>query len=356
MLRLRVKILISFFCTLLPSTALADPKPIHLGYLLDLSAKGAFIGQQSQAGAELAVRELAAAGVDISVIFEDHRTDAKSGVTGARKLLSVDDVDAVLCDLTPPCITASPIVAAAKKIFIYQAPVVSILTANPYAFKNFLDYEEGCRRIASYWKENGIARVAHFKVNAEFGELCLRGARKVFPSQDELEYDANDDLRSLVTRLKSLDVQRIVQTGYEADYISRFRATADIGLLLPTGMPQPLLTQTVIKAVNPSALEGTIVFGFPPISEEFVNRLKAADLYRSATSIESAAIAYLHVKQLVSAVSACPRRDIDCEVKHLATSAADPILGFDGWDGRIASYDYKLRKWTNGKFQDINTK
>ena len=313
------------------------------------------MGQQSQAGAELARRELGASGINIEIVYEDHRTDAKVGVVGAKKLLDIDGVDAVLCDLTPPCIAASPVVAAAKKILMYQAPVVSILSTNPYAFKNFLDYQDGCERIALFWKQTGITRVAHFKVNAEFGELCLKGAHHVFPTAEEIAYDSNDDLRPLVTRIKSSDVQAVFQTGYEADYINRLKAAADIGLSLPTAMPQPLLTQNVEQAVSPVALAGTVAFGFPHISAEFVNRLKSAGLYRSPVSIESAAVAYMHVKQLAASIGACGKQGIDCELRHVSSSPADSVLGFKAWNNRVASYDYVLRRWADGKFVDIGS-
>jgi len=332
----------------------AEDHTIRLGYMLDLSAKGAFMGVQSQAGAELAQRELTTAGARVKIIFEDHRTDAKAGAAIARKLLTVDQVDAVLCDLTPACIAASPIVSSAKKVLMYQSGIISILATNPYAFKNYLDYEDGCRQIGSYWKKQGVQRVAHFKVNAEFGDLCLDGARDIYPSQDEFEYDPNTDLRALVTRVKHSGVLGVFQTGYEADYINRLRASADIGLSASTGMPETLLTDSVIQAVSRAAIEGTVTFGFPHISPEFIGKLKAAGLYRSAISIESAAIAYLHVQQLVASINACPARDIDCQVARIAASPADQVLGFKGWKDRAASYDFKLRRWQNGKFIDIS--
>lgn len=118
-------------------------------------------------------------------------------------------------------------------------------------------------------------------------------------------------------------------------------------------MPEPLMTQTLINAVGPKALASTVVFGFPNLSEEFIDRLKAAGLYRSPISIQSAAITFLHVKQLVNALIKCPKDDIDCEVGSSSQTEADPVLEFKGWHDRIAVYEYLLRKWQDGKFNSI---
>lgn len=354
MLRLIASITFFIFFLLLPCVACADSKEIKLGYLLDLSGKGAFLGQQSQAGAELAKKELLSSGIDVKILYEDHQADPKTSITGATKLINIDKVDAILCDLSSPCIAASPIVASAKRLFLYQAPVVSILATNHYAFKNFLNYQDGCRRIAAYWKGIGISRVSHFKINAEFGELCLSGAREIFPSEEEFEYDTTNDLRSLVARVKKSDVQAVFQTGWEADFINRFRASADLGLVLPSGMPEPLLTSTVIQSVTPASLQGLVTFGFPKISDEFVNRLKSAALYESPKSIESAAIAYLHVKQVITSILECPDRNISCELFKVIAAPPDSILGFKGWKNREASYDFKLRRWQDGELREFD--
>lgn len=337
---------------LLSFSQVAAADPIRLGYLLDLSAKGAFMGQQSQAGALLAQRELAARGIAVEIIFEDHRTEGKSGASGARKLLDQDNVDALLCDLTPPCVAASPIAYAAGRIFFYQAPVDSIRAANPIAFRNFLDYEEGCFQVANYWKRQGLTKLGHLKINAEFGELCLRGSERAGISQEVIEYDPGTELRSIITRLKRADVGAILQTGYEGDYINQLRASVDLGLLVPMGLPQPLLTETVINSVPSHVLDETVVFGFPPLDSQFIQLLKNEKLYRSAVAIESAAIAYTHVIQVVEAIQKCGKSEHSCMVRSIER-ASPGLLGFEEWNDRAAVYSPRIRRFINGNFKEI---
>ena len=105
-------------------------------------------------------------------------------------------------------------------------------------------------RLAPFGNLSGVSRVAHFQVNTEFGELCTKGASKIFPSQKLIEYDAGTDLRSLVLRAKKANPEAVYQTGYEGDYISRLKAETDLNLKLPTGMPEPLLTEVVVSSVG----------------------------------------------------------------------------------------------------------
>lgn len=330
----------------------AEQRSIRVGYLLDLSGKGAFMGQQSQAGAVLAQRELAREGVRLELYFEDNRTEGKAGATGAQRLIQVDSVDVLLCDLTPPCVAASPIARTNSRLFLYQAPADSIRQTNPYAFRNFLDYQAGCRAIAQYWAGRGMKKIAHLKVNAEFGELCLRGASETGLQQEIVEYDAGTDMRSIITRLKPLAVEAILQTGYEGDYIGRLRAASDLGLSVPSGLPQPLVTDAVIRAVPAGVLNGSVVFGFPAVGAEFERKLREEKLFRTPVAIESAAIAYTFVRQAVAAVQACSPADLTCQVRSIASSRLGE-LGFQGWEERSARYPMKIRTFRDGKFSEI---
>lgn len=328
-------------------TASADEQQVvRVGYMLDLSAKGAFIGVQSKAGAELAAKEISSQEFRVELIFEDHRTEGARGASLAHKLITVDDVDGVLCDLTPPCVAAAAVSQQHKKPFLYQAPADSIRRNNSWAFQNFLDYEAGCEAIARHWRSEGINEVAHFKVNAEFGELCVEGMTRVFPRQRLIEYDAGSEMRTMVLGIAKKNVDRVMQTGYEGDYVQRLRAMQELRLFKPSAMPQPLLTPLVLQSVAPSLIEGMLVFGFPEISSRFVSALRDAGLYQSSVSIESAAIAYQHVYELAHAVKKCGRAHVECQRESIEQSREGGIaLGFKGWVERKARYPIVLRRW-----------
>jgi len=335
---------------LIASDACAESK-IRLGYLTDLSGKSAFLGRQSAAGANLAKLEFAETGVSLDLVFEDHQTDPAKAVTGVKKILDVDKVDAVICDLTPPSLAVSPLVLSAGKMFLYQAPATSLLTTNPYALKNFLDYRDGCRAIAKYWKERGIIKVGHLKLNTEFGELCYKGVSEVYSDQEVEEYNSGDDLRSLITKFKQKKVQVLFQTGYEGDYVNRFRNALALGFKVPAGMPEPLVTAEVIKQAA-EGLDATVTFGFPALADSFVEKLKRHNLYVGQVNIQSAAIAYLYTRAAVLALRSCKGSDLACQLR-VAQEERAPEFPLSGWKDRIAQYDYSLKSWNQGRSEFI---
>jgi len=70
--------------------------------------------------------------------------------------------------------------------------------------------------------------------------------------------------------------------------------------------------------------------------------------------VEAAGSEFLLVQQLAEALSKCAARDIDCQVKEMAQSPKNPILGFKAWENRIADHDFVLSVWRNGKQERIN--
>jgi ABC-type branched-subunit amino acid transport system substrate-binding protein len=328
----------------LSSQAADEQRAFTIGYATDLTGKAAFLGKQSQAGAQLAARELQAAGIRVRVIFEDHRTDPMTGVSAVRKLLTADKAEAILCDTTPPCLAVAPILEKAKKLMLYQAPVISIAATSPYAFRTFLDYEDGCRRIAEYWRSRGIERVGHIKLNTEFGELCLKGAQSVFPAQIVFPYDTTNDVKPFLMRFKSDGVQAVFQTGYEADFLARIRASSELRAAFLASIPKPLMTPAVLEAAKAGGeLDTLISFGFQAVPPEFEERLRAAGLFIGTNNIESALIGWSNVHRAVAAIRSCPTDAIECQAGVLQKEDSERTLGFLGWSNRSAVYDYALQ-------------
>ncbi|PIN75092.1 hypothetical protein COV18_05040 [Candidatus Woesearchaeota archaeon CG10_big_fil_rev_8_21_14_0_10_37_12] len=73
---------------------------IKLGAIMSLTGFASDYGTNSQKGAQLAVEEINANGgingKQIELIFEDDRTDGKAAVSGATKLIEIDNVDAII--------------------------------------------------------------------------------------------------------------------------------------------------------------------------------------------------------------------------------------------------------------------
>ncbi|MCI5065499.1 ABC transporter substrate-binding protein [bacterium] len=335
---------------LLTGNVLAQPS-YKIGYITDLSGKAAFWGTQSTFGAEIAAEELRASNIPVEIIVEDCRMETGKAISAAQKITSVDKVDAVMSDFTPPSVSSSAVVARAKKLFVYLSPVTSILSSNNYAFKSFLDYRQGCKEIAMLWRSNGISKAAKLKLNAEFGELCLDGAREVYPDLHVIDYNSGEDLRSHIISMKHQGIQGIFQTAYEVDMLHRLKVMEELNYKTPVGGPEPLLTDLVIQS-HKRNLEDVTVFGFPAISPDFLEKVAKRDPNRTHTGIEAAALAYTHVHQIGRVLAACEKGDADCHVARMKRESSDSSIGFGGWKDRIAVFDYSLKIWRNGALED----
>ena len=336
------------------SSALAEQPEIKIGYTLALTGKGAFLGIQSRAGAQLAAKEFNESGVSVKVIIEDHQSEPKVAVAATTKFLDIDKVSAILCDLTPTCTATSPIVAKGHRLFFYQSPAASIALNNTSAFRAFLDYEEGCRAIAKEWKRSGIKKIGHLKWNSEAGELCLKGAGDVYPDQIVRNYNSGDDLRSDIVALKGEKIEALIQTGYEGDYISSLKSATNLDFAVPFGMPEPVLTKAVLESAG-QLPEGSIVFGFKPLNGDFVKRLKSAYLYVSDVMLEGAAIGYLQVQAAVAGLKGCATDDLECSVHAVEQmEPTDSALQFLGWKDRKARLELILKVMRQGQLTIVN--
>jgi branched-chain amino acid transport system substrate-binding protein len=114
--------------TLRKATAEAAPKPaaskgtLKLGMLLAMTGSGSFYGQVMSRGAQVAVdqtnREGGASGYQLQLVIEDHKSgDADAGVSGARKLMDIDGVPAILTSFSAPTLAIQPL-AVEKKVLL----------------------------------------------------------------------------------------------------------------------------------------------------------------------------------------------------------------------------------------------
>jgi ABC-type branched-subunit amino acid transport system substrate-binding protein len=158
-----------------------------------------------------------------------------------------------------------------------------------------------------------------------------------------------------VLKLKNAGIKAIFNTGYEGDMINMLKAMSRINYSVPVAVAEPdSITPGVIKEFS-SSLKGTISFGFPPISKSFLAKLKKFDPSNSGKTLEAAAMAYTHIIQMVNALKSCPTDDIQCRVSSMERAEMDPTMSFVRWNNRIASYEFTLKKWQNGRLELIKT-
>ena len=350
-------LLTAYVCGVLTAHAVrAESSPgkiIKIGYVTDFTGAGAFVGEQTRRGAVLAQRELAAAGQNVQIVFGDSSSKPAAALSEAARMVHAEAVDAFICDLTPACSAISNFVKENKRPLIYLSPVISIANSNPYAYRNFLDYQFGCSQLAAYFKEHGVGNFASVKANTEFGELCLEGARRIFPQHTILPFTPGDDLRTIALSLRTKHVEALIQVGYESDLIDRFRRSHELGHQVQSGIVEIMLSEHLKQQLG-SLLEGTLLLGYQELSQDFIAKLEHEVPSKSSSVPQTAAFAYLAVRELVRALQGCPSQDVSCATQHLQRPPQVSLMGFKGWTDGQSPYTTVLKIWHNGKAELVH--
>ncbi len=162
------------------STQKKSDQHVTLGVITDFTSFGAYWGDSTRPGVELAVQDLKNEGYDVSVVFEDYGMSPTKAVSAAQKLVTVDHVDGVYADLMPAAIAGGSFMKDKNILFVYDAAVNSPLTENKNAFKTYLDFQTGCKTIAQKLKDDGVVTLGVLEPNFEPGKLCTAGIKEVY--------------------------------------------------------------------------------------------------------------------------------------------------------------------------------
>lgn len=335
--------LCAFVLPLCASVVWADnPTPIRIGYVTDLTGRGAFFGVQAVRGAKLAEVELQ----NIQLIVEDSGGESTCAVTAATKFIDLDRVDAVVCDLTAICTSIAGKVAAANKPLIYHTPATSLAQRYPYAYRNFIDYTEGCRAVAEDWKQRHLNKVATLAPNMEFGEMCFEGFESVYKGHRTVRYNPGDDLRTPMLSLRSTGTEAVLQVGYEPDFLNWFKLCREQKFRPLQGFMEVMLSKSIREAIGEQILNSEL-FGYQDLDSVFIEKLdRVAPLPDGDFNRQGAAMAYNALKMLARAFDACgDRGDIACLDRSLRSEPPQGLLmGFRGWKDRNAPYPVRLKK------------
>lgn len=316
---------------------IVNKETIKVGVITDLSGPVAFWGQSTKVGAELAKVDLEKAGYKVELIFEDYQMDPAMALTAVQKLVNTDGVNAIYAEFNPATYSITPFLKDKNIPWIYDAAPTSPLLDSPYAYKSYLDFEKGCGQMAQQFKDKGINKIGFLKLNWEAGELCLKGIQDVYAG-DTLKVEAYDfgatDLKTQVTKLKEAGVGAVINAALEPDSLTTLKAMQDLNFDVPFGTVVDGATPNV-AAKYPEQFKKTVVFGFGDINADFSARVTAANPELGTQF--GAALAYMHINQLVKAVGTSAIGDMAAITAKLDSSPADKTLGFKGFVNHVAN-------------------
>lgn len=268
--------------------------PVRIGALTPLTGAGAVYGTRMSRTYQLVADEInkagGIAGRPIQIFTEDTQSNPDAGVRGARKLVDVNKVNAILGTWSSAVTLAvAPIAVAAgiPQFCVSSSPVISTFKDNDLLYRTA--YSQAV--IA------GVYALAAQKLNFKTAAMLILnnpygiGLGDSFPGQFEkvggkivgkVVYNPNQSsYRSEIQQALAGKPDVILFGGYTPDGIQIFKEWFQLGLGGTWMGPGFAFDQNFIKGIGPQASEGIVVVEGAPntASSAYQNANK---LYRSA--------------------------------------------------------------------------
>ena len=210
---------------------------VKIGYNLELSGAVAAYGNQEKNGADLAVKEInAAGGVDgkkIEVVVKDNKSDNAEVATVSTNLATEEKVNVIIGPATSGAVAAAtPNVTKAAVPLVTPSGTADDLTVKgdkveEYIFRaTFQDSFQG-EVIAQYATENLTSKKAlvYYDASSDYAKGLYKSFKKNYKGEIIAEtYQAGDkDFQAVLTKVKDKGFDAVILLGYytEAGLITK---------------------------------------------------------------------------------------------------------------------------------------
>jgi branched-chain amino acid transport system substrate-binding protein len=324
----------------------AGSNEIVIGHLASMTGGQATFGQQTDQGLRLALEEINAAGGvkgrKIRVITEDTQSKQEEAATAVTKLISRDNVTAILGEIASSNSLAAGPIAQANKV-----PMISPGSTNPavtekgdYIFRIcFIDPYQG-EALAKYVANDmKLTRAAILRdVKSDYSMGLADFFKNTFTSLGgtivaDSSYSGGDsDFKSQLTTIKSANPQLIFVPGYYTEIGQIAVQARDLGITIPLvggdGWESPKLIEIGGKALEGCFYSNHYHVDDPsPMVHEFV---AAYEKKYGAKPDAMAALGYDSMKFLAAAMERAKSLDGPTLRDEIAKTA-----GFQGVTGTI---------------------
>ncbi len=225
------------------AAAVIPEGPIKLGFVGPLTGDAATLGQDALAAAQIAVEEVnAAGGVQghmLELIAEDGKCNPKDAASAGTKLLTADDVTAIVGGLCSGETTAIAPMAEQDKTVLFSgcSSAPNITTAGDYIFRSYPSDAFQGKFAADYvYNTLGKKKVAVVATLGDYGT----GIKNIFIESFEalggevvLAEDfaqESRDFRTLLTKIKQSDAEVVFAPSFTEAAIELLRQSKELGV------------------------------------------------------------------------------------------------------------------------------
>lgn len=253
------------------STAWAQDSDIKVGALMPLSGAGGSFGQEMLASAKVALEEINAAGGPLGrkivLVEENDETSPEAAVRGARKLIDVNQVSAIIGTWASSVTLAVAPIIQEKKLIQFSTSGASRITEvqkKGHLFRTEPDDLLFGKAYAEYAAGQGWKKAAVLGLNVPFTQMTVEAFRERFVQRGGKVTSFttyNEDqttFRTEVTRAFADQPDFIHISGYEPDITAILKAAYQLGLSGRFIVPGFAVSPELIKNAGPAA-EGLLL-------------------------------------------------------------------------------------------------
>lgn len=253
------------------NAAWAQEGDIKVGALMPLSGAGGSFGQEMLASAKVALEEINAAGGPLGrkivLVEENDETSPEAAVRGARKLVDVDKVSAIIGTWASSVTLAVAPIVQEKKLVQLSTSGASRITEvqkKGHLFRTEPDDLLFGKAYAEYANSQGWKKAAVLGLNVPFTQMTVEAFKQRFEErggQVTSFTTYNEDqttFRTEVSRAFADQPDFIHISGYEPDITAILKAAYQAGLSGRFIVPGFAVSPELIKNAGPAA-EGLLL-------------------------------------------------------------------------------------------------
>jgi branched-chain amino acid transport system substrate-binding protein len=341
---------------------------VLIGAAGPITGQLAWIGEQMQRGAEMAVADINAAGgvrgQQVQVITADDFCDPKQAVAAAQKLVGAGVVFVVGHVCSGASIPASAVYEAAGVLQISPASTNPLLTeqgrANVFRVVG-RDDAQGIvagNYLADHW---GDKKIAILHDNTTYGKGLVDVAKAQLNKRGVTEaiYQAytpgKNDYSAEIAALQAADIAVLYVGGYNNEVALMARAARDRGYAVQLVSGDGMATEEFSLIAGPAA-EGTL-FTFvadPRRNAEaasVVERFRAENFEPEGYTL----LSYAAVQAWAQAVEKANSLELQAVIASLRTHQFDTVLGRISFDGKgdLTAQSWIWYIWKGGKYVPV---
>mgnify|MGYP003393494507 CR=1 FL=1 len=261
-------------------SARTDTTAIRLGVIISETGVAASFGEMSHKGIVLAVQEInAKGGIDgrkVEVVFEDDQTNPTVALSAYQKLVSVDNVSAIIGSNFD--FVTQPLFAAAK-----TGTVAVVTPSSPYyagyfeqndnAFFMMTDLPSIVHTFDAYLKTQQYAKLGILRYPSVFGEVF---SRELGAAVDETYAEiGNNDFRTQILKLKSAGVDLVFLDMVANDPEQFLKQSRELGYS-PKIITHVGVKQALSSTADASMFNGIVVLDWNVSPSAFAQKFKDA--------------------------------------------------------------------------------